>query len=308
MTDSHSEKKIWMNGQFKNWDDCNIHIMSHVIHYGSCVFEGIRCYEAKNNSVIFRLEDHIQRLLESAKIYRMELNYNLNQLCEIVCDLIKTNQLKDCYIRPIIYRGFGAFGLIPYNSPVEIAIACWSWGAYLGQDGIENGIDVRISSWNRAAPNTYPSMAKAGGNYINSQLIKMEAIMDGYHEGIALDTNGFVSEGSGENIFIIKNGKIFTPTTASSILPGITRHSIILLARELGLEIKQKSIPREALYNADELFFTGTAAEITPIRSVDKLKIGNGKRGPITQKLQETFFKILKQEEDDKFKWLTEVY
>ncbi|EKD27901.1 MAG: hypothetical protein ACD_79C00504G0007 [uncultured bacterium] len=301
-------QKIWMNGQFKNWDDCNIHVMSHVVHYGSCVFEGIRCYRAKDNSVIFRLKEHMQRLLDSAKIYRMDVSLSLKELCDITVNLVKENSMKDCYIRPIIYRGFGAFGLVPFKSPIETAMACWSWGAYLGQDGLENGIDVKIATWNRAAPNTYPSLAKAGGNYLNSQLIKMEALADGYHEGIALDVSGNLSEGSGENVFLVKDGKLLTPSTSSSILSGITRDSIIVMAKDMGLCVKESTLPRESLYTADELFFTGTAAEITPIRSVDRIKIGAGKRGPVTKELQDRFFRIIKKEEADKFNWLTNVY
>jgi len=301
-------EKIWMNGKFINWNESNVHIMSHVVHYGSSVFEGIRCYQSKNNSIIFRLKDHMQRLLDSAKIYRMPVSQDVDTLCEIVLDLVRTNNMKDCYIRPIIYRGYGAFGLLPDKSPVEMAFACWSWGTYLGKQALEEGIDVKISTWNRARANTYPSMAKAGGHYLNSQLIKMEAINDGYQEGIALDTNGMISEGSGENIFLVKNDKLFTPISSSSILPGITRHSIIMLAREMGITIKQQSIPREALYIADEAFFTGTAAEVTPIKSVDKIAIGKGGRGPVTKQLQEKFFQIIKQEAEDKFNWLTTVY
>lgn len=301
-------EKIWINGEFKNWNDSNIHIMSHVIHYGSSVFEGIRCYQSQDNSIIFRLKDHMQRLIDSAKIYRMPITWDVDALCEIALNLVRQNNMKDCYIRPIIYRGYGAFGLLPDKSPVEMALACWSWGAYLGQQALEEGIDVKISTWNRARANTYPAMAKAGGHYLNSQLIKMEAINDGYQEGIALDTNGMISEGSGENIFLVKNNKLFTPISSSSLLPGITRHSLILLAREMGITVKQQSVPREALYIADEAFFTGTAAEVTPIKSVDKIAIGEGGRGPITKKLQEQFFKIIKQEAEDKFNWLTTIY
>ena len=300
--------KIWMNGTFKKWEECQIHVMSHAIHYGSSVFEGIRCYKSKNNSVIFRLKEHMQRLLDSAKIYRMDCGLDLETLCKTACQLVSENKMEDCYIRPIVYRGLGAFGLIPFDSPVETAMACWNWGAYLGKEALESGIDVKISTWNRFALNTLPAMAKAGGNYLNSQLIKMEALADGYNEGIALDTHGLISEGSGENLFLVKNGKLLTPTTSSSILPGITRHSIIMLARDMGLEVKAHRVPREALYLADEVFFTGTAAEVTPIRSVDKITIGNGKRGPVTEKLQEAFFKIIKGEAPDKFNWLTKVY
>ncbi len=300
--------KIWMNGRFKNWEDCNIHIMSHVVHYGSCVFEGIRCYKSKDNSVIFRVKEHMQRLLDSAKVYRMEPNMSVSDLCDVCVALVAENKMEECYIRPIIYRGFGAFGLVPKDSPIEVAFACWSWGAYLGKEALEQGIDVKISTWTRFAPNTLPAMAKAGGNYLNSQLIKMEALMDGYQEGIALDTAGLLSEGSGENLFLVKNGTLVTPSSSCSVLQGITRHSIITLAKEMGIPVKVQRIPREAVYLADELFFTGTAAEITPIRSVDKIKIGEGRRGPVTQKLQEAFFRIIGGETPDKFSWLTKVY
>ena len=300
--------KIWMNGRFKNWEDCNIHIMSHVVHYGSCVFEGIRCYKSRDNSVIFRVKEHMQRLLDSAKVYRMEPNMNVRDLCDVCVALVAENKMEECYIRPIVYRGFGAFGLVPKDSPIEVAFACWSWGAYLGKEALEQGIDVKISTWTRFAPNTLPAMAKAGGNYLNSQLIKMEALMDGYQEGIALDTGGLLSEGSGENLFLVKNGTLVTPSSSCSVLQGITRHSIITLAKEMGIPVKVQRIPREAVYLADELFFTGTAAEITPIRSVDKIKIGEGRRGPVTQKLQEAFFKIIGGEAPDKFSWLTKVY
>jgi branched-chain amino acid aminotransferase len=298
-------KYIWMNGAFCDWENAKIHVMSHVVHYGSSVFEGIRCYKSKNSSVIFRLKEHMQRLLDSAKIYRMPLALNLDQLCEAALSLVRKNAMQECYIRPIAYRGAGAYGLVPNASPVECSIVCWSWGTYLGSESLENGIDVCVSSWNRIAPNTLPFMAKAGGNYLNSQLVKVEALENGYAEGIALDTQGYVSEGSGENIFLVKNGKVFTPDTSSSILAGITRHSIITIAKEMGIPVRQRRIPREALYLADEIFLTGTAAEITPVRSVDKIQIGTGKRGPITQKLQETFFKILRQEIEDKHRWLT---
>lgn len=300
--------KIWMNGRFKNWEECNIHIMSHVVHYGSSVFEGIRCYKTKGNSVIFRVKEHMQRLLDSAKVYRMEPNMSVRDLCDVAVALVAENKMEECYIRPIIYRGLGAFGLVPKDSPIEVAFACWSWGAYLGKEALEQGIDVKISTWTRFAPNTLPAMAKAGGNYLNSQLIKMEALMDGYQEGIALDTGGLLSEGSGENLFLVKNGTLITPSSSCSVLQGITRHSIITLAKEMEIPVKVQRIPREAVYLADELFFTGTAAEITPIRSVDKIKIGEGCRGPVTKKLQEAFFRIIGGDAPDKFNWLTKVY
>jgi branched-chain amino acid aminotransferase len=301
-------QKIWMNGSFVPWEECRIHILAHVIHYGSGVFEGIRCYESKGNSVIFRLREHMERLLESAKIYRMEPAADVETLCRTACELVRENAMKDCYIRPLIFRGLGAFGLIPFDSPVEIAMACWSWGAYLGKEGMENGIDVQVSTWNRYAPNTLPYMAKACGNYLNSQLMKMEAIVNGYHEAIALAPSGMLSEGSGENLFVVRRNILFTPPLCSSILQGITRDSVFRIAGDMGLEVREQVLPREALYNADELFFTGTAAEITPVRSVDRIPVGNGKRGPVTQKLQETFFRILAGESEDRYGWLTRVY
>lgn len=300
--------KIWMNGRFKDWNECNIHIMSHVIHYGSSVFEGIRCYKSKDTSIIFRLKEHMQRLLDSAKIYRMDSSITVPELCDIAINLVKENNMEDCYIRPLMYRGFGAFGLVPFDSPIELSMACWSWGAYLGSEALEKGIEAKVSSWNRFAQNTIPAIAKAGGNYLNSQLIKMEALLDGYKEGIALDSEGFVSEGSAANLFVVKNGKLITPDLSCSILQGITRDTTIDIAKDLGIEVECQRIQRESLYLADELFFTGTAVEVTPISSVDKIKIGNGKRGPITQKLQEHFFKIIRQELPDKHEWLTKVY
>lgn len=299
---------IWMNGEFKKWDECQIHVMSHVVHYGSSVFEGIRCYEGQKNSVIFRLKEHMQRLFDSAKIYRMNIPFNLNELCDATVELIRKNKLKDCYIRPIVFRGLGAFGLLPHKCTVNVAIACWPWGAYLGEEALASGIDVKISTWNRYAPNTMPYLAKAGGNYLNSQLIKMEAVQEGYAEGIALGVDGYVSEGSGENLFLVKEGKLVTPSTDCAILPGITRHAIITLAREMGYTVKTGKIAREALYLADELFFTGTAAEITPIRSVDRITVGSGKRGEITERLQKQFFNTLHQHVPDTHDWLTDVY
>jgi branched-chain amino acid aminotransferase len=283
---------IWHNGKFILWDDANIHIMSHVIHYGSSVFDGIRVYESHLGPAVFRLKDHIIRLFESAKIYRMEVNWKIDELCQACIATVKKNKLKACYIRPVVFRGYGPFGVNPFNNPIETYIATWEWGAYLGSEALEKGVDVCFSSWQRIAPNTLPALAKAGSNYMNSQLIKMEAVINGYTEGIALDQNGYISEGSGENIVIIKKGIIHTPPLSSSILPGITRDTVIYICKDLGLEIKEAPIPREHIYIADEAFFTGTAAEITPIRTVDKINIADGKRGKITAQIQKEFFKI----------------
>jgi len=298
-------EKIWFNGKFVNWKDAKIHVLSHVVHYGSSVFEGIRCYSTKKGSAVFRLQEHMRRLFDSAKIYRMEISYTQEELCAAVLETIRVNGLQACYIRPVVFRGYGALGVIPFDCPVETAIAVWEWGQYLGPEALEKGVAVCISSWNRMAPNTFPFLAKAGGNYLNSQLVKMEAQLDGYDEGIVLSPDGLVSEGSGENLFVVKNGTIYTPASHFSILPGITRHTAITLARDSGLRVESRAIPREFLYIADEVFFTGTAAEITPIRSIDKIQIGSGRRGPITQQLQETFFKAINAEVEDRHGWLT---
>ncbi|MGA1841132.1 MAG: branched-chain amino acid transaminase [bacterium] len=299
--------KIWFNGEFVNWDDAKIHVLSHVVHYGSSIFEGMRCYNTKGGPACFRLKDHVNRLFDSAKIYRMPIPYNREEITKAILETIRVNGLKSCYIRPIVFRGYGELGVNPTTCPVHTVIAVWEWGAYLGQDALEKGVSVRFSSWNRLAPNTMPAIAKAGANYMNSQLIKMEANVDGYMEGIGLDTMGYVSEGGGENIFMAKNGKLYTPSTGSSILPGITRHSVIVLARELGYTVNARSIPREALYIADEVFFTGSAAEITPIAQIDRIEIGNGTCGPITKLLQEAFFKITSGDAGDRHGWLTYV-
>jgi len=303
---SWGKGRIWFNGKFVDWKDAQVHLMTHALHYGSSVFEGIRCYNTKKGPAIFRLDEHVKRLLGSAKIYRMtDERINLKTLRQVCIDVVRENKFQSCYIRPIIWRGYGGIGLNPFNCPIEIAVAAWEWGAYLGKDALEKGVNVRVASWNRAAPNTYPTLAKAGGNYINSQLVKMEAVLDGYDEGIVLDSNGYVSEGSGENLFVVKDGGIFTPPSSAAILPGITRHSVIQIARDLGYEVVKKQVPREALYIADELFFTGTAAEVTPIASVDKIPVGEGKRGPITARIQEYFFEVVAATREDKFGWLT---
>lgn len=303
--------KIWKNGGFINWDDARVHVMTHAINYGSSVFEGIRCYDGEQGPAVFRLTEHMQRLLNSAKIYRMDPEFDRDTFCDAAVELVRQSELNECYLRPLIFRGLNeekpAFGVNPFPNPIDSYIAAWQWGKYLGEDALENGIDVCVSSWTRITSNAMPAMAKAGANYMNSQLIKMEAILGGFSEGIALDDRGYVSEGSGENIFLVNNGKLITPPLGASILPGITRDSVIQIAREMGIEVIETVIQRSALYLADELFFTGTAAEISPIRSVDRITVGSGKRGPVTEKLQDEFFKIILAKRPAPFgaDWLT---
>ena len=299
-------EKIWHNGKLIPWDDATLHVMSHVVNYGSSVFEGIRCYALPSGPAIFRAPEHMQRLLDSARIYRIDVDFTLDDLTHGLVDLIKNNGVWPCYIRPIILRGYGEAGVNPFNSPTEVYICNYPWGKYLGSDASQ-GVDVCISSWTRIAPNTLPAMAKAGANYMNSQLIKMEAIINGYAEGIALDVNGYVSEGSGENLFVARNGVLQTAPLGNSVLPGITRDSILQIARDLGIKIVEQQIPRESLYIADEVFFTGTAAEVTPIRSVDKISVGKGAVGPITKSIQQEFYGIVRGEKSDRYKWLTPV-
>lgn len=297
--------KIWFNGKFVDWKEANIHVLSHVVHYGSSVFEGIRCYNTKQGPAIFRLEEHVARLYNSAKIYRMDIPYSQDEFREAILETVKINGLKACYIRPLVFRGYAELGVYPLNCPVESVIAAWAWGKYLGEEALELGVDVGVSSWRRMAPDTMPNLAKAGSNYMNSQLAKMESLFNGYHEAIMLDYGGMVSEGSGENIFLVKEGILYTPPLSSSLLNGITRDSIITLARDMDLEVVEQQIPREMLYLADELFLTGTAAEVTPIRSVDQITIGDGVRGQLTKKLQDSFFEILEGNTEDRHGWLT---
>ena len=299
--------KIWMNGKFVDWDDAKIHILSHVIHYGSSLFEGIRVYDTPQGPAVFRLDEHTKRLLESAKIYRMDVPYSFEELREAMLETVKLNNLDECYIRPVVYRGYGNVGVNPAGSPVDVAIAVWEWGKYLGPEALEQGVDVCVASWNRMAPNTMPNMAKAASNYMNSQLIKMEAITNGYVEGIGLDVNGYVSEGSGENLFLVKDKVVYTTPIAGSILVGITRGTIITLLGEMGYEVREESIPRELLYIADEVFFTGSASEPTPTRTSDRIQIGSGSRGPIAEKLQDRFFGMFSGKYEDKYGWLTNV-
>lgn len=300
-------KYIWMNGELMPWESATVHVMSHALHYGSSVFEGIRAYGTPAGPALFRLQPHLRRLVDSAKIYRMEIPYSLDQLSAACRAVVADNGLASAYLRPLVWRGYGSIGVNPLAAPVETMVAAIEWGAYLGEEALEQGVDVCVSSWTRLAPNTMPTMAKAGGNYLSSQLIVMEAARHGYAEGIALDVNGVLSEGSGENLFVIRDNVIYTTPVTAAILPGITRDSVLTLAREAGYEIREQNLPREALYLADELFFTGTAAEVSPIRSVDGITIGEGKRGPITTVLQKAFFGLFNGETEDKWGWLEPV-
>ena len=301
-------EKIWRNGEFIAWDDAKIHVLSHVVSYGSSVFEGIRCYETPAGPAIFRLREHVRRLVDSAKIYRMDtFTFTQDELAAAMIELVAINKLSSCYIRPIALRGYGNMGVNGMKNPVDVYLACWEWGKYLGEEAMAGGVDVCISSWTRIAPNTLPALSKAGANYMNSQLINMEAVENGYSEGIALDKSGYISEGAGENIFLVRDGKIVTPSVGASVLPGITRDTVLTLAAEMGIPIVEQTIPREMLYIADEVFFSGTAAEVTPIRSVDRITIGSGRRGPITEKIQKEFFSIVNGEKADRHGWLTPV-
>jgi branched-chain amino acid aminotransferase len=304
---SFGSGKVWMNGTLVDWNDAKIHVASHVVHYGTGVFEGARCYDTPKGPACFRLDAHVTRLLDSARIYRMESPLDHDGWTAAILDTIRANSLKACYIRPLMYRGYDQLGVNPLHCPVDMTVLVWEWGAYLGADATEKGVDVCVSSWNRAAPNTFPASAKATANYANSALIKMEAVLDGYAEGIALDTAGYVSEGSGQNLFLVRRNVVYTPPVHSSILGGITRDSIITIARGLGYDVREEVLPRELLYLADEAFFCGTAVEVTPIRSIDRMAIGTGKR-PVTDAIRQTFFDILNGELPDTHGWLTFVY
>ncbi len=295
--------KIWMNGNFIPWMDAKVHVMSHVLHYGSSVFEGMRCYKTPKGPSIFRLADHIRRLFDSAKIYRIPIKFTIDEIIRACNDTIKVNKFESAYVRPLVYRGYFSLGVDPSKCPVEVVIGALNWGRYLGEEAISKGVDVGVSSWNRLAPNTMPSFAKAGSNYMNSQLIKQEANLGGFSEGIGLDVFGYVSEGSGENIYVVRDGVIYTPSFDSCILPGITRDSVIKIASELDIKVVETRVPREMLYIADEIFFSGTAAEITPIRSVDHIQIGSGSRGPVTEKIQKRYFEYVNGDRDDVYGW-----
>ncbi|MFI5242055.1 MAG: branched-chain amino acid transaminase [Gemmatimonadales bacterium] len=299
--------RIWRDGQFVAWDDATIHVMSHAVHYASSVFEGIRCYETPSGSAIFRAADHMRRLRDSCRIYRMPLRYDLDTLVQAAADTVNANDLRHCYLRPIVVRTGEQMGVYGVDAPVETFIIAWNWGSYLGDEALQHGVDVCVSSWRRAAPDTFPGLAKASGNYLSSQLSKMEARVNKYSEGIMLDSFGHVAEGSGENLFVVKDGVIFTASLGASILKGITRDSVMVIARDLGYEVREESIPRELLYIADEAFFSGTAAELTPIRSVDRIQVGDGKPGAITRAIQTQYMGICKGELEDRFGWLTMV-
>jgi branched-chain amino acid aminotransferase len=297
---------IWHNGKLIPWDQATIHVMSHVVNYGSAVFEGVRCYELPTGPAIFRAHEHAQRLLDSAKIYRLPVPYNRQQLVDAMCEIVSVNGVWPCYIRPLIVRGYGELGVHPGAVPTECYVGNFPWGKYLGSTE-DVGVDVCVSSWTRLAPNTLPAMAKAGANYMNSQLIKMEAVANGYIEGIALDSNGYVCEGSGENIFVVREGKLITPPLGNSVLPGITRDSVLTVAAALKIPVIEQILPREILYLADEVFFTGTAAEVSPIRSVDRITVGDGSVGPITKAIRSELFSIFDGSKPDRYNWLTPV-
>jgi branched-chain amino acid aminotransferase len=296
---------VWKNGGLIPWKEATIHVASHVVHYGSSLFEGFRAYDTPKGTALFRLKDHMKRLYNSCKIYRMDIPYARDEFNQAVIETVRANGFKACYVRPIVYRGYKSLGVDPFPNPVDCAILVWEWGNYLGDEALVSGVDVKVSTWWRMAPNTFPALAKAGANYMNSQLIKMEALLDGYAEGIALNVRGHVSEGSGENIFLVLDGKVHTPSLSASVLPGITRDSVIAIIRDLGMELVEETIPREMLYTADEVFFTGSAAEITPVRSIDRITVGPGRRGPVTEKLQEEFFAVINGVREDKYHWLT---
>ncbi|KJY95126.1 branched-chain amino acid transaminase [Pseudoalteromonas ruthenica] len=301
---TQTSELIWHNGEMIPYQQATTHVLSHALHYGSSVFEGIRAYDTANGPAIFRLTDHMKRLFDSAKIYRMEIPFSLEELNQACKEAVKQNGFGDAYLRPFAFLGHVGLGLNPKSHLADVTVAAMEWGAYLGEDSLAQGVDVCISSWNRLAPNTMPTAAKAGGNYLSSQLISGEAKRNGYVEGIALDTNGCLSEGAGENLFVIKNGVLYTPPTTACILPGLTRDTIMTLAKERGYEVREESIAREALYLADEFFMTGTAAEVVPVRSVDQIQVGEGQRGAITEELQTAYFDLVKGRSEDPRGWL----
>ena len=298
---------IWRNGEFIPWADAHVHVLSHSMQFGSSAFEGIRCYGTPNGPAIFRIQDHLRRLLNSCRIYRMEIDYSVEDLVAACCELVERNALEACYLRPMVLRGYGAAGMVPFESPVEVYLPCWPWGTYLGDGALENGVDACVSSWHRMAPNTVPAMAKIAGNYLGGQLIKMEALTNGFQEAIALGPQGMISEGSGQNVFVVLEGTLYTPPIDGTMLPGITRSSILTLARDAGIPTREQPLPREMLYTADELFLTGTASEVTPVRSVDRITVGAGKPGPITRQLQKRFLDITRGAIEDEHGWLTRV-
>ena len=301
----NTSEYIWFDGEFVPWGEAKVHVLAHALHYGSSVFEGIRCYDTPSGPAIFRLPEHIKRMYQSCKVYRMDIPFTPKEIGDAIKGSVFKNGLGACYIRPLVFRGYGELGVTPQTCPVQVIVAAWEWGAYLGKEALAEGVDVGVSSWRRMAPDTLPAMVKAGGHYTNSQLIRMEAAQHGYSEGIALDINGYACEGSGENLFMVRDGVLYTPPLYASVLPGITRDCVMTLAREAGIEVRESLISREMLYLADELFFSGTAAEISPIRSVDQITVGCGKRGPITEVIQSAFFDVINGETEDRFNWLT---
>ena len=298
---------IWRDGEFIRWEDATIHVLSHSMQFGSSAFEGIRAYATPRGPAIFRLEDHLQRLIDSCRMYRMDLKYSLDELVAAAVEVVDKNKIETCYIRPMVLRGYGASGMVPFDSPVETYIPCWPWGGYLGDDANEKGVDACVSSWARMQPNTIPAMAKVAGNYLSGQLIKMEALRNGYAEGIGLTPDGMISEGSGQNVFIVRKGVVYTPHVNGTLLHGVTRNSVIQIARDLGFTVEEQEMPREMLYTADEIFLTGTATEVAPVRSVDRIDVGNGKRGPITQQVQQRFLDTVHGRVEDTHGWLTHV-
>jgi len=298
---------IWRDGEFIRWADATVHVLSHSMQYGSSAFEGIRCYNTSRGPAIFRLEDHLQRLIDSCRLYRMDLKYSLDELVAACCELVEKNHMEACYIRPMVMRGYGASSMVPFDSPVEVYLPCWPWGAYLGEGALENGVDACVASWHRVAPNTIPAMAKMAGNYLSGQLIKMEALRNGFAEGIALSPDGTVSEGSGQNLFVVHRGIVYTSTLNGTLLHGVTRNSILTLVRDMEIPVREQEIPRELLYMADEVFLVGTASEVTPVRSIDRITISSGKRGPLTTQIQQRFMDLVHGNAPDPYGWLTYV-
>ncbi len=300
-------KWIWRDGSFIAWADAQVHLLSHSMQFGSAAFEGIRCYDTPKGPAIFRLRAHLERLMNSIKIYRMEIPYSVDELLDVCCEVVVRNEIKSCYVRPMVLRGYGAAGMVPFESPIETYVPCWPWGAYLGEKALSQGVDACVSSWNRMEANTIPALAKVAGNYLSGQLMKMEALQNGYDESIALGPGGLVSEGSGQNVFGVINGAVITAPLDGTLLSGITRASAIELAMRAGIPVREQSMPREMLYMVDELFLTGTATELVPVRSVDRIQVGNGKRGPVTERLQTDLLDIMNGRAEDEFGWLTYV-
>ncbi|MBM4187571.1 MAG: branched-chain amino acid transaminase [Gemmatimonadetes bacterium] len=296
---------IWKDGKFIKWADATVHVLSHSMQFGSSAFEGIRCYRTPRGPAIFRLSEHLHRLKNSCKIYRMEVSYSVDELAAACCELVNRNGLEECYLRPMVIRGYGAAGMVPFASPVEVYLPCWPWGAYLGPEAFEKGVDATVSTWTRVAPNTLPAGAKMAGNYLSGMLVKMEALANGFGEGIALDVDGRVSEGSGQNVFLVKDGAIHTAPINGTLLPGITRDAIVTLTRDAGYRVHEGPVSREMLYLADEVFFCGTAVEVTPVRSVDKIPVGNGTPGPVTRDIQRRFQAVTTGQAPDPHSWLT---